>query len=144
MQCLLGLIKHLAALLFLLTSPVFCSSFLGERGCSRCPHSQLKDRRSTRCNCSTADPSEVCSHLVGQKWITLPVLTAMESGKLNGLTDGTAAAYSKIKVLLVWKKGIINRSVGHKSVKAKNTNIFPTLIPPSHQQCFSLSTDSQW
>lgn len=71
-------------------------------------------------------------------------LTAMESGKLNGLTDGTAAAYSKIKVLLVWKKGIINRSVGHKSVKAKNTNIFPTLIPPSHQQCFSLSTDSQW
>ena len=97
MQCLLGLIKHLAASLFLLTSPVFCSSFLGERGCSRCPHSQLKDRRSTRCNCLTADPSEVCSHLVGQKWITLPVLTAMESGKLNGLTDGTAAAYSKIK-----------------------------------------------
>ena len=53
----------------------------------------------------------------------MPVLTAMESGKLNGLTDSTAAAYSKIKVLLVWKKGIMNRSVGHKCVKAKNTNI---------------------
>lgn len=41
-QCLLGLIKHLAASLFLLTGPVFCSSFLGERGWSRCPHSQHK------------------------------------------------------------------------------------------------------
>ena len=103
-----------------------------------------KGRRSTSCNYSMADPSKVCSHLVGQKWITLPILAAVESGKLNGLTDSTAAAYDKVKVLLMWKKGIMNRSVGYKCVKAKNTNTFPTLISPSHQPCFSLCIDSQW
>lgn len=142
MQCLLGLVKHLPLCYFCL--PTWCSAvlFLGKEAAPGVHTHSTKGRRSARCNRSTA--SEVCPHLAGQKWILLPVLTAMESGKLNGLTDGTAAAYSKIKVLLVWKKGIMNRSVGHKCVKAKNTNIFPILIPPSHQQCFSLSIDSQW
>lgn len=144
MQCLLGLIKHLAASLFLLTSPVFCSSFLGERGCSRCPHSQHKGQEVNKVQLLSGRPQRGLLTSCWPEVDHVARLTAMESGKLNGLTDGTAAAYSKIKVLLVWKKGIINRSVGHKSVKAKNTNIFPTLIPPSHQQCFSLSTDSQW
>lgn len=77
-------------------------------------------------------PASSVHYLIGQNWNTWPALATEESGKFSGYTDSTVAPLNKIKVLLVWKKRIMNSSVGHKCVKAKNTNTFPALKPPSH------------
>lgn len=76
-------------------------------------------------------PASSVHYLIGQNWNMWPALATEESGKLSGLTDSTVAPHSKIKVLLVWKKQIMNSSVGsqvckgqkHKHISSSETSL---------------------